>query len=40
MLDLRALRRECRETDLPWEGEIVGCSQSNVLEKFMLILPF
>lgn len=24
MLDLRALKRECRETDLPREGGIVG----------------
>lgn len=39
LLNLRILRRECRETDLPWEGGIVGYSQSNVLEKFMLILP-
>lgn len=40
MLDLRALRSKCRETDVPREGGIVGYSQSNVLEKIILILPF
>lgn len=40
MPDPRALRSECSVTDIPQEEGIVGYSQSNVLEKIMLVISF